>query len=53
MFQSKSRCTLNLCDEPKDDGLEWVISDTDQAIARHIRASLAQQMAEKELANED
>lgn len=33
--------------------LEFSLGDTDQAIARQIRASLAQQMAEKEVKGVD
>jgi len=43
---------INLCKPSKTDDLdplEFNLSDTDQAIARQIRASLAQQMAEKEV----
>ena len=47
-----NRHIINLCRPSKTenlDPLEFNLSDTDQAIARQIRASLAQQMAEKEV----
>jgi hypothetical protein len=47
-----SRALINLCQPSKTedlDPLELSFNDTDQAIARRIRASLAQQMEEKEV----
>lgn len=51
-FHTMSRALINLCQPSKTedlDPLEFKLNDTDNAIARQIRASLAQQMAEKEL----
>lgn len=42
---------INLCQPSKNedlDPLEFQLNDTDHAIARQIRASLAQKMAEEE-----
>jgi hypothetical protein len=51
-IHTMSRALINLCQPSKTedlDALEFTLNDTDQAIARQIRASLAQQMAEKEV----